>query len=97
MAGQAQVKVTGHVVNERGETVEYVSIEIEEDSVGVISDAQGHFTLTIPAIAVGTGTWGIAAVIPKYLSLRLPSTCPCDYNPSGLARCTRENSLLQSI
>ena len=23
------------------------------------------------AIAVGTGTWGIAAVIPKYLSLRL--------------------------
>ena len=71
MAGQAQVKVTGHVVNERGETVEYVSIGIEEDSVGVISDAQGHFTLTIPAIAVGTGTWGIAAVIPKYLSLRL--------------------------
>ena len=27
--------------------------------------------LSIP-IAVGTGTWGIAAVIPKYLSLRLP-------------------------
>ena len=26
--------------------------------------------LSIP-IAVGTGTWGIAAVIPKYLSLRL--------------------------
>ena len=25
-------------------------------------------------IAVGTGTWGIAAVIPKYLSLRLPWT-----------------------
>ena len=23
-------------------------------------------------IAVGTGTWGIAAVIPKYQSLRLP-------------------------
>ena len=22
-------------------------------------------------VAVGTGTWGIAAVIPKYLSLRL--------------------------
>ena len=29
MAGQAQVKVTGHVVNERGETVEYVSIGID--------------------------------------------------------------------
>ena len=26
MAGQAQTKVKGHVVNERGETVEYVSI-----------------------------------------------------------------------
>ena len=56
VAGQAQTKVTGHVVNERGEGVEYVSIGIEEDdgedqssSVGVISDAQGHFTLTIPA------------------------------------------------
>ena len=49
MAGQGQTKVTGHVVNERGETVEYVSIGIEEDSVGVISDAQGNFTLTIPA------------------------------------------------
>ena len=43
MAGQAQTKVKGHVVNERGETVEYVSIGIEEDSVGVISDAQGTF------------------------------------------------------
>ena len=39
MTGQAQTKVKGHVVNERGETVEYVSIGIEEDSVGVISDA----------------------------------------------------------
>ena len=44
----AQTKVTGHIVNERGDGVEYVSIGIEEDSVGVISDAQGHFTLTIP-------------------------------------------------
>ena len=49
MTGWAQTTVKGHVVNERGESVEYVSIGIEEDSVGVISDAQGHFTLTIPA------------------------------------------------
>ncbi len=34
IAGQGQTKVTGHVVNERSETVEYVSIGIEEDSVG---------------------------------------------------------------
>ena len=49
MTGWAQTTVKGHVVNERDENVEYVSIGIEEDSVGVISDAQGHFTLTIPA------------------------------------------------
>ena len=46
---QAQTTVKGQVVNERGESIEYVSIGIEEDSVGVISDARGHFTLTIPA------------------------------------------------
>ena len=44
----AQTKVAGNVVNERGETVEYVSIGFDEDSVGVISDAKGHFQLTIP-------------------------------------------------
>ena len=46
----AQTVVKGHVVNERGETVEYVSIgfDDENDSVCVISDAKGHFELTIP-------------------------------------------------
>lgn len=44
----AQTVVKGHVVNERNESVEYVSIGFEEDSVGVISDAKGYFTLTIP-------------------------------------------------
>ena len=48
VAGMAQTTVKGHVVNERGESVEYVSIGIEEDSVGVISDAKGNFELTIP-------------------------------------------------
>lgn len=47
--GFAQTTVKGHIINERGDSVEYVSIGIEEDSVGVISDAQGQFTLTIPA------------------------------------------------
>ena len=32
MMGQAQTTVKGHVVNERGENIEYVSIGIEEDS-----------------------------------------------------------------
>lgn len=51
---KAQTTVKGRVVNERGAGIEYVSIGIEEDgedqssSVGVISDAQGNFTLTIP-------------------------------------------------
>ena len=52
----AQTIVKGHVVNERGETVEYVSIGFEEYdcenqsySVGTISDANGNFTIEIPA------------------------------------------------
>jgi len=45
----AQTTVKGNVVNERGEGIEYVSIGFENDSVGVISDAKGHFVLTIPA------------------------------------------------
>ena len=45
----AQITVEGNVVNERGEKIEYVSIGFEADSVGVISDANGHFTLKIPA------------------------------------------------
>ena len=45
----AQTTIRGQVVNERGESVEYVSIGFEEDSVGTISDAKGYFSLTIPA------------------------------------------------
>ena len=49
ITASAQTIVRGNVVNERGEAVEYVSIGFDEDSVGVISDAKGYFTLTIPA------------------------------------------------
>ena len=49
LAMQGQTVVKGHVVNEQGESVEYVSIGFEEDSVGVISDAKGYFSITIPA------------------------------------------------
>ena len=51
----AQTIVKGCIVNERGETVEYVSIGFEEGdgenqspSVGTISDAKGNFELEIP-------------------------------------------------
>ncbi len=48
-SASAQTTVKGRVVNERGEAVEYVSIGFEDDSVGVISDARGHFVLSIPS------------------------------------------------
>jgi hypothetical protein len=47
--GYGQVTIKGHVINERNESVEYVSIGFEEDSVGTISDAKGNFTIKIPA------------------------------------------------
>lgn len=49
IAAQTQTIVKGHVINEQGAGVGYVSIGIEEDSVGVISDAEGYFTLTVPS------------------------------------------------
>ena len=49
MTGQAQITIKGSIINERGEKVEYVSIGLEEDSIGTISDANGNFTIEIPA------------------------------------------------
>ena len=52
----AQTIVKGNVVNERDETIEYVSIGFEEgdgeyqsSNIGTISDANGNFELEIPA------------------------------------------------
>ncbi len=42
----AQSKVTGQVVNEQGEGVEYASIKI--DTLYTVSDLQGHFSIEIP-------------------------------------------------
>lgn len=44
----SQTAVKGHVVNERGAAVEYVSVWIENDSIGAISDAGGNFVITVP-------------------------------------------------
>ena len=49
MTGQAQITLKGSIVNERGEKIEYVSIGLEKDSIGTISDANGNFTIEIPA------------------------------------------------
>ena len=35
--------------------------------LAALSNANHDGTTQFPCIAVGTGTWGIAAVIPKYL------------------------------
>ena len=48
-SAMAQTTIKGHVVDEGGQSVEYVSIGFEKDSIGVISDAQGYFEITIPA------------------------------------------------
>ena len=48
MTGQAQITIKGSIINERGEKVEYVSVGLEEDSIGTISDANGNFTMEIP-------------------------------------------------
>ena len=47
--GFGQTTVSGNILNERGEKVEYVSIGFNRDSVGTISDGDGHFSLKIPA------------------------------------------------
>ena len=49
MTGQAQITLKGSIINERGEKIEYVSVGLEEDSIGTISDADGNFTIEIPA------------------------------------------------
>lgn len=42
----AQSRVTGQVVNERGDGVEYASIKI--DTLYAVSDLQGHFSIDVP-------------------------------------------------
>ena len=49
MTGQAQITLKGSIINERGEKIEYVSVGLEKDSIGTISDANGNFTIEIPA------------------------------------------------
>ena len=53
MTGQAQISLKGNIVNERGETIEYVSIGIEGDSIGTISDSIGNFIINIPVTCKG--------------------------------------------
>lgn len=45
----AQTTITGWVINERDEAVEYATIVLSGDSIGTLADAQGRFSLTIPS------------------------------------------------
>jgi hypothetical protein len=44
----AQTIITGRVINEHDEAIEYATIALSGDSIGTLADAQGRFSLTIP-------------------------------------------------
>lgn len=44
----AQTTITGRIINEHDEAVEYATIALCGDSIGTLADAQGRFSLTIP-------------------------------------------------
>lgn len=44
----AQTEVSGSIVNSQGKAIEYVSVGIENDSVGVIADKNGVFKIKVP-------------------------------------------------
>lgn len=44
----AQTTITGRIINEHDEGVEYATIALCGDSIGTLADAQGRFSLTIP-------------------------------------------------
>ena len=46
--GQETVKVKGHIINDRGESVEYVQIGIPKLQIGTISTVDGRFEITAP-------------------------------------------------
>jgi len=62
--GFGQTTVSGNVQNERGETVEYVSIGFNRDSVGTISDGNGHFSLKVPAGRTNTLVFSHVSYLP---------------------------------
>ena len=69
VVAHAQITIKGHVVNERHEGVEYVTIGFEGDSIGTISDKDGHFTLTLPAKRNDQLVLTHVSYVPQKLSL----------------------------
>ncbi|MBR4801260.1 MAG: carboxypeptidase-like regulatory domain-containing protein [Bacteroidales bacterium] len=46
---QENVRITGRIVNEKGEAVEYVQVGIPKLGIGTISSVDGHFEINVPA------------------------------------------------
>lgn len=49
VVGQERFSVKGHIVNDRGDAVEYVQVGIPEYDIGTISSLDGHFEISVPA------------------------------------------------
>ena len=48
LSAQERVSVKGRIVNERGESVEYVQLGIPKLQTGTISSADGRFEIEVP-------------------------------------------------
>ena len=66
----AQSVLTGTIKNSQGARVEFVSIGVEGDSIGTVSDGNGHYSLTIPAGAKGTLKFSHISYAPYTIALQ---------------------------
>ena len=48
LSAQERVSVKGRIVNEQGESVEYVQLGVPRLQLGAISDADGRFEIEVP-------------------------------------------------
>jgi len=49
MCAIAQTTISGRIINKQDQAVEYATVALTGDTIGTLADAQGQFTLTIPA------------------------------------------------
>ena len=44
----AQVKISGKVIDEKGEPIDFASVRIEGTAIGAVTDTKGMYELTVP-------------------------------------------------
>ena len=79
----AQSVLTGTIKNSQGTRVEFVSIGVEGDSIGTVSDVNGYYSLTIPAGAKGTLNFSHISFVPYTIALQEAlgkNSCEIDLN-----------------